>query len=495
MERIRELEAQDQGGDEGEESDGVGLAQGALQYLDYDRAALGGPALAKALEAVTGKDVYRPEEASAARKFNAPFPSSEELLTRAGVKDGGKVPPLLALLGITPRKLAGMGLDAATSLSTYATGGIAPIMKNAPKGISVAYDALTQPLTSLLQLGARAGWTRAFKHLDAEAINKGKRVMPSEVLTDAGVAAFTRRGLHEQTGKVADAILEARNRILDEATDAGGIIDVDVATDRAHDLITKYRSLDIDQADEIADALEKEVQSFERLRPAPERTEVVRKAVPPRTVQEQVPSPILQDAGGQPIVVSEPRVIPGRPAVTRTIPERPGTSPSRASDIKTFFYRGTPSRTFQPYAETDQAREFTKALGLGLKDASEDAVGVTLGEARKEQVRELNERLGSLLSTRGKDLGEVSREEMRRLFTSGDAAAAGAAAAGDPSLLPKWWAIRKATDTITAPGPWSVLGRGLSDNAPLSWRTGRTLTRRAAASPWALMEDTNGEEE
>lgn len=429
--------------------------QKGLRGLDYDRALTGGPVLAKLLEKVSGKDVYREDEVEKARHFEADYPSSSELLERAGYAPDSK----------TAKFLLGLGLDVATAPSTYASGGLSALSKLSKLGkAGEVAKAAVNPIQALSKAAGKSTWKSAFKSLDVEALKQGKKIMPSQVLMEGGVSGLTSRGINKEMGNLAEGLLNARNSILEAATDAGGKIDVDKATRYGQELIDHYRSLGVDQADQVADAIATELKSFERLRP--------KAAVPATTVVEQVPSSLVDEAG-KPMMRQVEKVIPGQPA-------RPGTSPSKASDIKSFFYEGVPSSQWAPYAQTSAGTKLNKALSKGLKEATEDSAARALGPEAGTTLANLNERLGTLLSTRKKELGEVGKEEMKNLFTSVDALTLGALGASEAS--PKWWLLKKAADIAKLQGPRSTAGK-------LMYRFGDSVVAPKALerSAWSLL--------
>lgn len=465
---IQALEAQAQGGEEdGEAPEEEGLFTKGMRALDYERAVSGGPALAKALEAITGKDVYQEGDLPSAASFEKDYPSSEALLERAGLKPQN---PLLS-------GALGLGLDIASTPSTWATGGLAAAPKVAAKLGNVGRAATN--MTGLLSeyLGKKT-WKSAFKALDSESIKKGEKLMPSSVLMEAGVAAPTMRGVSAKMGGVLEGLDEARQQILDAATAAGGEIDVEKATLYARKLADEYEALGLPQTEAIAKAIREEVGTFDALRRAP--------GVPPRVVTKEVPS-VIVDQSGRPMTKTVRKEIPG-------VPEQPGTSPSRASDIKSFFYKAIPSTGWAPYANTPVGTELNKSLARGLKEATEDAVDMSLNPRASrmlgvpgnygDQLRGINARMGALLGTRKKALGEVSKQEMKDLFTSVDGALFGLSSSLGNDAGSAWRTLgfKKLADVAKSPGPRSMVGKGLTrfGQSPLT-------SKVAGQSAWRLM--------
>lgn len=423
-----------------------------LSALDYDRAMTTGPAFAGLLEEISGKDVLRPEEVEKAAKLQADYPSSADLLERAGyLKDWPKT-----------REGLGFALDIGMAPSTYATLGGAALAKAGGKAGQIAAKALT-PVESLTRALGKMSWKSAFKALDTEALKQGsKKVAPSKVLMDEGVAAWTARGLNEKMAEAANKLDSIRQAILDEATAAGKKINIEDVIGPAREMAEKYGRLGIDQADEVASKIRTEISSLvDRLGGKPE--------VPTTVIERQVPSSFVNEAG-DPIMNTVRETIPGRPAV-------PPASPSQASDVKSFLYKGVPSSNWSPYTNTPVGNELTQTLARGLRQATENVA---------PKIGPVNERLGSLLSTRKKQVGEVAKQEMRDLFTSVDAM--NLQALGASNSHPAWWLLKKAADIAKLQGPRSQFGRALTLGAsPIS-----TTARRGT---WSLFrENPNGQE-
>jgi hypothetical protein len=133
-----------------------------------------------------------------------------------------------------------------------------------------------------------------------------------------------------------------------------------------------------------------------------------------------------------------------------------------------------------PYAQTSTGTQLKKALGKGLKEATEDATEQALGPGAGVALKNINERLGTLLSTRKKELGEVGKEEMKNLFTSVDAIGLGALGASGGN--PWWMALKKAADIAKLQGPRSTAGK-------LMYRFGDSVVAPKAVerSAWSLL--------
>ena len=369
------------------------------RVTDYAGGVVRGPLVAAPLEAVTGEDVFRGDEYKAALN-----PLS-----------GANYPSSADLLnragaGHRPGVgVAGLAMDLATDPLSYLSG-----------GASEGARALNIPAREIEKRGVGM-WRSAFKNLDTEALKKGKMTPPSQIMQEAGIRSWGARGINTQMAKLAEDLLGQRDAILAQATKLGATVSPEASSLYLKEMAGKYLNLRDSSAKELGKVLLEEADNLEK------------------------------------------SLRPERDLMTRQI-TREAANPSEASDLKSYFYKGVTPKNWEPYAMNPTlSSEKNIAKSKGLKESTEQAVGQTLGKDAEKKLIDTNDKLGSLLSTRKKELGEVSKAEAKNLFTAVDALQIGTLGAleASPELTLKAIALKKLADALNLQGVRSQAGSAL----------------------------------
>lgn len=280
----------------------IGTIGAGAKVLDIPRGVVGGPALASALEMLTGKNVRHrgSEDWDPLNPTNLKmYPSSAELYERAGVPEGAKMsdyvggygepekspwyqPEKGGMLDFTLRGAGGFGTDVAIDPLTYVSFGAASAGKTALKesAAKLALNAAKPKPSMLMRMGS--GMARPAEILGerlAPAINALKETRagraavsaataPSRAVKNVGErmynsvllpvehegAKFGKKEVAETIynagiktpfglrGKAQDAtnvLMEARDQILKEATRMGAEIDMPTAMKYAEEHVAK----------------------------------------------------------------------------------------------------------------------------------------------------------------------------------------------------------------------------------------------------------------
>ena len=416
--------------------------------------ALGGgdvvrPALASLAEGATGKNLYSSDELlNSINPTNLKtFPSSSELMKRAGVPEGAKLsdyvggygqpgqspwyqPEKGGLLDPTLRGTGGFGMDVATDPLTYLTLGLGPIGKKAlaegatrmateeaaranagPIGRvlqkagdigSNAIDKVTSPLQALAQ---KLGQSKVGQGLNS-ALQLPSEAVGSlgEKLYNAPVLAAEHEG--QKFGKQGVAQTMYDSGIANPLNLAQKTQDVtNTLMNKSNGILRKAgdagAALDMkaamnparEQAAKIrAEGRPNQQWVADALEKAVDEHEAMggaKEAIPPS--QTQVPTGLL-DESGQPILKTLEN--PGTPAIQGK-PVTPLTGGNLVSDQ----YKATPNAAFNELLRTPEGAQVTKPLSQGIRKATMDSVASALGPEAADTASTLRSDAGKLLST------------------------------------------------------------------------------------------------
>lgn len=416
----------------------VGLGATA-KALDVARGATTGPLEALALKMATGKDVASMKDwGNSVNPTNLnTFPSSSEMMDRAGVPSGaklsdfahvygpaGKTPWYLpeegGMLDPTVRGAGGFALDTAIDPLTYLSLGASAAGKKAVGSASKAVfeQAAKQGLKEkLIQLAAKPGEALAplaskiaesrvgnavskmatapsramgdvgdkmYRSLILPIEHEGARYGKGDVaqtLYDAGVKSPI--GIDKKAGEAANTLGGAADKMMADSEAAGAHLDMNSAMQGAKDLAADIRAKGHPEKQWIADQLEKKVAAHEEM--------LGGKAATP-DVTKQVPSGKL-DWKGDPIM--ESKTIPGTPAVE---PRKIGAA--EGAELKTDQWAPSGDAQWNELRKTPQGAVISNTVGGGLKKEVENTVERGLGPGAGADLAQINAERGKLLSTR-----------------------------------------------------------------------------------------------
>lgn len=278
----QEYLASQEGGGEGPATQAAQEAEGALdkglKVLDYQRAKTGGPAIAKALEKLTGKKVLKDGE-NASR---GNFPGTAEMMKRAGVLTepvlaegqepglretrfnpfnmaGNVASEFIANNKDLARNVLGIGADIASDPMTYESGAASALARFAPASkLARGANAFLNPLEEFFKMREAKNYKNAFRELDHFSSKLDKPQTPSSILQEQGFvgghekAASTIEGLNKKAGEQIGAN-------LDEAAAKGATVHpLDLFQSIVPEL-DRLRSLGLKKADDLAKSIEAHV--------------------------------------------------------------------------------------------------------------------------------------------------------------------------------------------------------------------------------------------
>jgi hypothetical protein len=280
IERIKALEAG--GGDAGDSDNGSlnSAVSTGLRGLDYQRANVGGPALARVLKAMGGKDAAPGVDMAKVRSLKADFPGSGQMLQNSGVmgeepgpiekvlRAGAMGNPMTALplmaadhvLGRNGERAAlGMGLDVASDPMTYESEGVSALakLKNLGKMAPVvrSMNMVMNPMEEFFKWRAGANYNKAFEKINEVAKDMRKPLLPGKLLEEQGFQGNAReaaQALHS-INKTEGANIGS---ILDQSAARGAGVD---PWTMLHDAVGKakeLRDMGIPEATKLADDVE-----------------------------------------------------------------------------------------------------------------------------------------------------------------------------------------------------------------------------------------------
>jgi hypothetical protein len=154
--------------------------------------------------------------------------------------------------------------------------------------------------------------------------------------------------------------------------------------------------------------------------------------------------------------------------------------PSVGSSYKSSVYNQIPGSNYANATQTPVGKSLQKEKARGLKDAVETAVEKSTGKQNAAELKELNDKLGRMLTSRKKAGMEAAKEINKNAFTSVDAMIAGLG--GDNAV--KGLALKKAADIAKMTGPRTKVGKAMVDNA----ESLGLLQKNLLYSPWITMQ-------
>lgn len=454
---------------------GADAATLGLRGLDYERAATGGPALAKLLEYFSDKPVFNKEEYENALTFSGDYPTTSEMMKRAGYMDDW------------PNTRAGVGIagDILTTPSTWLTMGGAALAKKAPalaKGLMVTGKAVN-PIATTVGAGIKnlgtSTWRAAFRPLDHAAEAAGKKLMPSQVLMENGVASWRTRGLNDKMSKLADKLLTSRNQILEQGTAPGKSFDVERTFSEAQDYVDGLRKSHNPDIIKEAERLQAHLDEFKgKFKPIPDQV------IPGQPAQNVEKYTGLVDENRRPISVNE--TIPGTP--DRVIPGRPAAvlDPVAANEEKMLAREPISGKAYHPSGDPTIGDKYDMALSGGMQHEAEHL------SHDPELLARTNEELGSLLSSKGKAFQEVVKAESKQPVGSTDVM--GLLALKGMDLDPSWWVAKKAVDITKGSGVRSMVGKKMNRFGG-SKVVGPMTLRTVGKTPWSLAKENKNDED
>lgn len=417
----------------------MGALGAGAKVLDLPRAAVGAPLLGKALELLTGKEVFKGSDyANAWNPTNlSTFPTSSEMLEKAGLDKGGSLSDILpyadpnkshpwyqpekgGMLDFTGRGAAGTALDEGMNPLNYISLGEAGALKKtlrqsasrraldpeimnmskAEKAASkIAMELPDGKVRSVLGTAAsfpskisrwfgERSYNSTLLPVEHEAEKYGKEAV-GQTMYNAGIASP--HNLNDKAEKAAETLLKPVNQMMEKSAEMGGRVDFTTDMRIARENIEKLRGIKSPSAHDLADVLEEKVKEMEKISSGvADKVEVIPGQI---TYNEQFPY-------GTPAT----KVIPGK-----------APSPYTASEmakVKTFESNDIPARAYKDNMNLNNVTAGMKKVTSARKEAVENVVSRTLGPEAADNLRELNAEAGKLLSTRTSQ-GAVSRQADR----------------------------------------------------------------------------------
>jgi hypothetical protein len=154
--------------------------------------------------------------------------------------------------------------------------------------------------------------------------------------------------------------------------------------------------------------------------------------------------------------------------------------PSVGSSYKSSIYNQIPGSSYANATQTPAGKSLQKEKARGLKEAVETAVEKSTGKQNASELKDLNDKLGRMLTSRKKAGMESAKEINKNAFTSVDAMIAGLG--GDNAV--KGLALKKAADIAKMTGPRTKVGKAMVDNADSLG----LLQKNLLYSPWVTMQ-------
>lgn len=193
-----------------------------------------------------------------------------------------------------------------------------------------------------------------------------------------------------------------------------------------------------------------------------EKLKVSRGKTVPAQYENQLP-----DVGAY----NEPaKVIPGKTKPTSY------ATPSQASAYKSSIYGNIPSKKYAEIADTPIGQELEKIKARGLKEETERATGRALGDPSEKQIKELNDKLGRLLSSQERAELEAAKEARKKARGPSQVSAMVAA------VEPKSWLAKKAAEIAQGTEFKTKAGKRMMDLADTEYF--EPTARNILYSPW-----------
>lgn len=385
---------------------------------------------------------------------------------------------------------------------------------------------LLNPVESTMQGTGKAIYKSGLKRIDQEALKYGKEPV-SDLLLKEGVWGSA-EGIQRQMDTLGERLLSERDAALQAAKERGVEVSMQEAMAPSRARVAQIRASQDPNLQPLADALEKKIKEYEVLDrragytpievkpkewvktdlpvqgemtgghtpievvpgnqiigelPVQAKYQNTTQGLKESTVQggefvpqkaasyfEEVapqikPGPTVPDQFVQKKPVTgfyeEPtRIIPGK-----TVPDMPGVDPVRASGFKTTAGASIPDSAYQ-MQQAGPINASKKEMQGGLREAIEQALEKDRTGSGKE-LKELNDKLGRILTTKEKQAMEAAKEGNKNLVTS-----------VDPMVA-------------IGMGPWAYAGKKAADIAKLTrTRTGvGKLLNRTGVNSLGLVDE------
>ncbi len=246
-------------------------------------------------------------------------------------------------------------------------------------GAQTAARAATAPSDILGALGRRF-YRSTLQPVEYQGQKFGKADVAG-TLYDTGVVSPG--GLRKKADAITGKLMDARDQILSDADAAGGTPSMVTAVAPTQARIAQIRATRDPNLQPVADALEAKVREYLDL-------EKGTPATPARTVES--PSSIM-GTDGKPLTTQT--VIPGTPEVAPRL-----VKPSESSGFKSSLYNSLPNTAYDNAIKTPAGAGLQKTLASGMRQETEDSVARSLGAGSAQDLKDLNDASGKLLSTR-----------------------------------------------------------------------------------------------
>lgn len=357
---------------------GIGLPANAIQHYAQD---------------VPEADIEKQNASDTARVLVGKGPRTEEYLKRAGVSDArpsDALPDLYTdekgftlkpkkggLLDPSLRGFLGLAGDIATDPITYAAG---------------AVHGLLNPATSAAEGAQTAGrglYNQAWKEADHAASMAGKTYLPSQAGWEMGINGGG-KAMARQTDDALANLMGQRDDLVKMVDQAGAEADIPSALSNVRAKIAEFKASRDDSLINIANKMEPQIDRIEAA------------------------------ASAKPAIPASPGTISTQ--ATNAVPAVPGANLEQTLSNKTSLYNQTGENAYDVLASTTPGQELLKAGSNGLKTESEKMASRAVPGAG-EQLGDINERLGALLTPRELIERQATKEVRRMPFTQVDAMA------------------------------------------------------------------------
>jgi hypothetical protein len=241
--------------------------------------------------------------------------------------------------------------------------------------IGKALNWATRPTGKLVEKGGEALYGSAFSKADAVLKESGKAPI-TPLLRNEGVWG-TAKSVEEQALKIADKLEKRASKIVDETEAAGGIVSpTEITQGRPWDIAEETSKLKSSMARAEADKMLDELSEIEKLGEA---------------------------------------------------------SPSIARKTKTYLYGKLGTRHFKEYNDSPVWQDFMASLANNWKQSVEDAATRTLGPGKGDELRQINDELGRLLTVRKTLSKSGAAEDAAQALTPFEATLLARASTGQPT--------------------------------------------------------------
>lgn len=328
-------------------------------------------------------------------------PDTEELMRRGDVPEMDFAPDWKYVP--SGRKMIGFAGDVLADPVTYipfvgqakAAGTAAKLASKAGKVGEVVNKAgrvVAHGVGDTIAAGGKKLWKSGFGKIDTEALKYGKEPV-SDLLVKHGVTG-SERSIYNQMDELGVDLLNKRNAILDDATKAGAQVDMNRAMQPGRDFLGEMRAVDDPTLVGAVDKMQGATDLY-----------AGRAAHDAKALERELPGGVGQES---------------QKYFDEILPAQSGPSPNQVSQWKSNAYQSTPDAAYREALLSDQGLKFQKNVNRGLKEATEESVGKTLGTEAQQKLVTHNKELGQILTTKDRQLMEAARADGKNWFTSVD---------------------------------------------------------------------------